>query len=220
MIWLAAKMGRQFFTIVAGLIALGLLVFWVFKIRNIQRLRSDIVQVEAKLGKGQEIWKSFPHLSPREKEGLQKSQQQLLRMLPKEKDIPSVLQEVSRVAQDYNLTNLSLSTIDGAKPPSAAPSPALASGASQPAVVVQAVSPAPTASPVVAGGSGPIDSFSIKVTFAGDYQEIAPFLEALQGIPRLVTIQSLQLQRALPQVVAEVVLNAYYLKGDLSARVK
>ena len=78
----------------------------------------------------------------------------------------------------------------------------------------------PAASPAAPGSPGPIDSFSIKLTFAGDYREIAPFLEALQGIPRLVTIQSLQLQRALPQVVAEVVLNAYYLKGDLSTRVK
>lgn len=208
------KMSRQLIALVAGLAALVLLVFWVFKIHAIRRLRSEILQVEGRLRKGQELWRSSPPLSPREREGLQKAQERLLRMLPKEKDVPSVLQEISRVAQDYNLTNLSLTTVEAAAPSTAAPPPA--PGAPQ-AVVVQ---PAPAASPAVAGSPGPIDFFSIKLTFAGDYREIASFLEGLPGIPRLVTIQSLQLQRALPQVVAEVVLNAYYLKGDLSTRVK
>lgn len=137
-------------------------------------------------------------------------------MLPKERDVPSVLQDVSRVARDYNLDNLSLSTGDGAKPPSAGQSPAPASSALQ-AVVTQAV---PAVLPAAAGSSGPIDSFAVKGTFAADYQEVARFLEALQKIPRLMTIQSLQLQRALPLVMAEVALNAYYQKGELAVKVK
>ena len=216
MMWGIPKMSRRFLAPVAGLVALLLLGFWVFKIRGIQRLRSEILEVEGKLSKGQEMWRSSPPLSPGERDQLQKAQERLLRALPKEKDVPPVLQDISRVAQDYNLSNLSLTTKETAAASSPAPPPALGGGTSQ-AVVVQ---PVPAASPAAPGSPGPIDSFSIKLTFAGDYREIAPFLEALQGIPRLVTIQSLQLQRALPQVVAEVVLNAYYLKGDLSTRVK
>ena len=216
MMWGIPKMSRRFLAPVAGLVALLLLGFWVFKIRGIQRMRSEILEVEGKLSKGQEMWRSSPPLSPGERDQLQKAQERLLRALPKEKDVPPVLQDISRVAQDYNLSNLSLTTKETAAASSPAPPPALGGGTSQ-AVVVQ---PVPAASPAAPGSPGPIDSFSIKLTFAGDYREIAPFLEALQGIPRLVTIQSLQLQRALPQVVAEVVLNAYYLKGDLSTRVK
>lgn len=216
MMWGMPKMSRRFLAPVAGLVALLLLGFWVFKIRGIQRLRSEILQVEGKLSKGQEMWRSSPPLNPGERGELQKAQERLLRALPKEKDVPPVLQDISRVAQDYNLSNLSLTTKETAAASSPAPPPAPGGGTSQ-AVVVQ---PVPAASPAAPGSPGPIDSFSIKLTFAGDYREIAPFLEALQGIPRLVTIQSLQLQRALPQVVAEVVLNAYYLKGDLSTRVK
>jgi len=214
--WGIPKMSRRFLAPVAGLVALLLLGFWVFKIRGIQRLRSEILEVEGKLSKGQEMWRSSPPLSPGERDELQKAQERLLRALPKEKDVPPVLQDISRVAQDYNLSNLSLTTKETAAASSPAPPPAPGGGTSQ-AVVVQ---PVPAASPAAPGSPGPIDSFSIKLTFAGDYREIAPFLEALQGIPRLVTIQSLQLQRALPQVVVEVVLNAYYLKGDLSTRVK
>ena len=214
--WGIPKMSRRFLAPVAGLVALLLLGFWVFKIRGIQRLRSEILQVEGKLSKGQEMWRNSPPLSPGEREELQKAQERLWRALPREKDVPPVLQDISRVAQDYNLSNLSLTTKETAAASSPAPPPAPGGGTSQ-AVVVQ---PVPAASPAAPGSPGPIDSFSIKLTFAGDYREIAPFLEALQGIPRLVTIQSLQLQRALPQVVVEVVLNAYYLKGDLSTRVK
>lgn len=217
MVWGNSKMSRQYFGFVAGFIALILVVFWVFKIRNIQRLRGDIVQVEIRLSKGQELWRNSPPLTPREKENLQKAQGRLLRMLPKEKDVPSVLQEVSRVARDYNLANLSLSTGDGAKPPSAGQSPTPVSGASQPAVVAQSAPPAP---PVEAASSGAIDSFTIKATFAGDFREIAYFLEGLQKIPRLMTIQSLQMQRVLPLVMAEVVMNAYYQKGELRVTIK
>src|SRR3989338_6055728 len=216
MMWGIPKMSRRFLAPVAGLVALLLLGFWVFKIRGIQRLRSALLEVDGQLRQGPEMWRSSPPLSPGERDQLQKAQERLLRALPKEKDVPPVLQDISRVAQDYNLSNLSLTTKETAAASSPAPPPAPGGGTSQ-AVVVQ---PVPAASPAAPGSPGPIDSFSIKLTFAGDYREIAPFLEALQGIPRLVTIQSLQLQRALPQVVAEGVLNAYYLKGDLSTRVK
>lgn len=209
-------MSRQYFSFVAGFIALILVIFWVFKIRNIQRLRGDIVQVEIKLSKGQELWRNSPPLTPGEKKNLQKAQERLFRMLPKERDVPSVLQDVSRVARDYNLDNLSLSTSDGAKPPSAGQSPTPVSRAPQ-AVVTQAV---PAVSPAAAGSSGPIDSFAVKVTFAVDYQEVARFLEALQKMPRPMTIQSLQLQRGVPLIVAEVVLNSYYQRGDLPVTIK
>lgn len=212
MIWVVPKIGRRSFGFLAGFIALALIVVWIFKIRNIQRLRGEVVQLEVKLGKGQELWKSSPPLTVKEKEELQKAQGRLIRMLPKEKDVPSVLQEVSRVARDYNLANLSLSAAGGAASPSAAPTIS-----TPPAVVAP---PAPQVSTAADGGPGPIDSFTIKTTFAADYQEIVRFLEALQKIPRLMTVQSLQLQRGAPLIVAEVVLNAYYLKGDLPVNLK
>lgn len=215
MMWVVPQMGRRFFVFTAGFAILILAVFWIFKVRNIQRLRSEIVQLEVKLGKGQELWRSSPPLTVREKEELQKAQGRLIRMLPKERDVPSVLQDVGRVARDYDLANLSLSTGGGASP-SAAPPPAPTS-VTPPAVVAQSV---PQVSTAAAGSPGPIDSFTIKATFAADYREIVRFLEALQKIPRLMTVQSLQLQRGIPLIVAEVVLNVYYLKGNLPVNLK
>lgn len=207
------KITPQIAIMVAGLVTLGLLVFWGLKIRSIQQIKADIVQMETKLSKGQEIWKGSPPLTPKEKEDLKKSQERLFRMLPKEKDVPSLLQEVSRVARQYDISNLSLSTGDEAAPPAAGSSPAPAAVAPQ--VVSQPTTPILPNAPE---SSGNIDKFSVKLTFAGDYREIAYFLEALQKIPRITTIQSLQLQRSVPLVLAEIILHAYYQKGDASVK--
>lgn len=214
--WPSFKINRQFFRLMVGLIALILAVFWVFKLRNIQRMRSDIVQLEIKLSKGQEIWRNSPPLPPKEKENLQRAQERLSRTLPKERDVPAVLQEVSRVAREYNLANLSLNTSGGAPSPIAGQPPTPVAVAPQ-ATVSQ---PAPSAVANAPEGSEAIGSFPVKLTFAGEYREIAYFLEALQKIPRVITIQSLQLQRGMPLVMAEVVMFAYYQKKELSDKTK
>ena len=74
---------------------------------------------------------------------------------------------------------------------------------------------APASPPAAAQDFGPIGSFMVRVNFTGDYREIAYFLEGLREIPRLVTVQSLQLRRRAPVVSAEVVLRGYYRKGSL-----
>ena len=214
--WPSFKINRQFFRLMVGLIALILAVFWVFKLRNIQRMRSDIVQIEIKLSKGQEIWRNSPPLPPKEKGDLQRAQERLFRTLPKERDVPAVLQEVSRVAREYNLENLSLNTSGGAPSPIAGQPPTPVAVAPQ-ATVSQPASSAVAKAPE---GSEAIGSFPVKLTFAGEYREIAYFLEALQKIPRVITIQSLQLQRGMPLVMAEVVMFAYYQKKELSDKIK
>lgn len=214
--WGSLKINRRSINLIAGFIVLILVVIWILKIRNIQRIRNDIVQLETKLSKGQDLWKNFPPLSPKEKVDLQKTQERLFRALPKEKDVPSVLQEVSRVAREYDLSNLSVSTAGGAAPPTASQSPTPVSGSPQP-VVPQ---PAPSAITQAPESSEAIDFFPIKLTFSGDYREIAYFLESLQKIPRVVTIQSLQLQRGVPLAVTEVVLKAYYQKGGFSVKAR
>ena len=213
--WPGFKNSPRSFSLVIWVVALILVVFWVFKIRNIQRLRVEVVQLETKLRKGQELWKNYPPLTPEERRDLQKAQERLFRILPRDKDIPPVLEEISRLAWEYNLSDISFNTGDRATSPRTGQPPA--SAASQVAVVPQ---PTPAVSPNVPESSGPIASFPLKVAFAGDYREIAYFLEALQKVPRLMTIQSLRLQRGIPLVVADVVLKAYYQRGDLSVKAR
>lgn len=176
-----------------GIAGLTLAGFWLLKMQNIHRLKLEIAQVETKLGKAQEVWRDSPPLTAKEKKDLQKAQNQLFHMLPKDKDLPSSLEEISRLAREHNLADVSFNTDHGVVSPGAGPAPA---------------------------PSSPIDSFPIKVSFSVDYRDMAYFLEALQKLPRLVTIESAKLQRGIPLLVGEVVLNAYYQKGELSVKGK
>jgi Tfp pilus assembly protein PilO len=195
-------------SLLGGIAVLALAVHWLLKIREIQHLRLEISQVETRLGQGQELWRSYPPLSPEQSKSLHESRQRLFRMLPKDKDIPSLLQEISRLAQEYSVTNLSFNTADGASSPPA--------GQPAPAVVPQPQAAGAGKSDAV----GPIASFPVKVGFAGDYRGIAYFLEALQQSPRLITVQSIQLQRSAPLVAGEVTVHAYYQKGNLQEQSK
>ena len=187
----------------AAILAVGLSC--LLKVINIQRLKGEIAQLESRLSQGQEIWKRYPPLNASERSDLQRAQERLFRMLPKDRDIPSLLQDIARLARDHSLSDMSFNTADGFATPGAAPV------ASQPA----GSKPAQSGALAVPEGSKPIESVPVKVAFAGDYREIAFFLEALKRLPRLVTVQFLKVQRGFPWLTAEVSVHAYYQKGEL-----
>jgi len=195
----------------AGAAVLALMVVWALQIYQIQRLKGEIARVEKELSQGQQLWRDHPPWNPVERKELERAQERLLRRLSKDKDIPSLLQEISRLAWEYNMVDVSFNTADGAPAPGAdaPPSPA---PAGPPAVVPK---PNPQAPPPAPVSSRPIESFPIKVTLAGDYREIAHFLDGLGKLPRLVTVQSLKVRKDTPLLGAEIVLHAYYQKGDL-----
>jgi Tfp pilus assembly protein PilO len=192
--------------LLVGVAALVLAVGCFLKYRNIQHLKVEVAQVESRLNQGQEMWKSFPPLDPSQKRDLARAQDRLLRVLPKERELPGLLQDIARLARDHGLADVAFITtealINQGAPGSGNPQP----GASTP---VQP--PAPAAAPA----AKPIEPVPVKVMFAGDYRDIAFFLDGLSRIPRLVAVQSLKIQRGFPAQSAEVIVHAYYQKGDL-----
>jgi Tfp pilus assembly protein PilO len=189
-----------FFTATISLIAIALSVFWGLKIQNLWAIKREVTQLETKITSGQELWRQSPPLGPREKRNLQEAQKRLVRKLPEDKDLPSLFQEISRLAQEHDLLHLSIKLADTADPSGKA-----------------SVAAATVATPKSYGAddSKIIASFPIRIFVSGDYRQVAYFLEALKGLPRLVRTQSLLVQREVPFVRTEVVLQAYYKKGDL-----
>jgi Tfp pilus assembly protein PilO len=211
-------MARQFFrttyspswlSLFVGVFALAFVVLWVSKMQNIQRLKREIDRLEKEVGRGQELWRSHPPLKPSERRALQTAQERLFTVLPKEKDVLSLLEEISRLAKEHNLVELSLNSAEAAN------QPGLASVPSPGSTAVVAPKPSPAPSPPVPKSAKPIESFPVKVAFAGDYRDIAYFLENLGELPRLVTIQSFKIQKGIPLLPTEVVLHAYYQRGEL-----
>jgi len=205
-------MARRGFNVFVATAALALAVMCLLEMRAIQRLKGEIAQVETELSRGQEIWKRYPPLSPTQRRDLEEAQRRLFHMLPRDKEIPSLLEEIAGLARSHNLVDMSFMTGDGVAPSGSTPPGPAASAASQ-GSGAQSLSGA-AATP---GASKPIESIRIKVAFAGDYQGIALFLEGLKKLPRLVTAQSLKVQRGIPLLPTEVVLQAYYQKGELAA---
>lgn len=186
------------------------IVVWVFKLRNIQRLKTEILHWETQLSQGQELWQDYPPLTPEQKKERQEAQRRLFSMLPKDKDVPPILQEISRLARRYRLEEVTFKTEEHAPP--GEPDRSRTGTVSQ-VVVSQPASPGPSKA---SESSGPINSFPVTVAFLGDYRQTAYFLKALEGIPRVLRIQSVKLQRQFPVVTAEIVLNAYYQKESLN----
>jgi len=189
----------SFLAFAMGAITVGAVIFWGIKVHRIRGLMGEVARVEQDLATGQDLWRRFPPLEPRERKSLQEAQERLLRMLPEDKDLPTLLQQVSHLTREYNLSAISLHTDEvSSSAPGSAVAASTATQKAQPAEDSEAIS-----------------SFPVRLSFAGDYREIAYFLEALQNLPRLVRVDSLKMQRGVPLVVSEVGWQAYYKNGDL-----
>lgn len=196
--------------IAAAVVVLAILC--LFKFLSIQRVKGDIARLEIELGRGQELWNRYPPLSPAQRKDLQETQRRLFQMLPREKEIPSILEEIAGLARNNNLVEISFATGHGAVP--GAPPPATSPGAAVAAQAPGVKAPAPGAQ---AEGAKPIESIPIKMAFSGDHRSLALFLEGLKKLSRLVTVQSLNVKRGIPLLTADIELHAYYQKGELPA---
>lgn len=183
---------------------IGLLVFWGIKVHHIRKLMREISRVERQLSTGQALWRRFPPLRPEEKRALLEAQDRLLQRLPEHKDLPKILEQVSRLARDYHLSDVSLKTDD-----------IIVSDSKSVVAAPRAVSKVSTSGP-----SGPVASFPVQFSFAGDYREIAFFLDALQNLPRLLKVESVSLRRGVPLVLSEVSWKAYYKNGEFEEMIR
>ena len=154
------RFGWSFLAFAMGAITVGVVIFWGMKIHRIRGLMGEVAQVEHDLATGQDLWRRFPPLEPKERESMQEAQQRLLRTLPDGKDLPTLLQQVSYLTREYNLSEISLHTDEVSS--------------SAPGSAVAASTAAQKAQP--AEDSEAISSFPVRLSFAGDYREIAYFL--------------------------------------------
>jgi Tfp pilus assembly protein PilO len=208
MAWLSFVKGRGVARWVIGVAAAILAVSWVLKLRDLQGLRSQVALTETRLKSAQDLWRRYPPLEPEKRKELERTQGRLLRGLPKDEDIPALYEEISRLAREFNLSEMTIGP-DG-------PGAKAGAGTGPSPAGPPSVAPvAPASPPPSAEDFGPIGSFTVRVNFTGDYREIAYFLDGLKELPRLVTVQSLQLRRRVPTVSVEILLRGYYRKGGL-----
>lgn len=208
MAWSSIAGSRGFAGSIIALAAALLAVSWALKIRDVQRLKWQVALTESKLKGAQELWRNYPPLDPQKRRDLERAQERLFRSLPQGEELPALYEEISRLAREFNLSEVTIGAPGQPAKPAAGAKP---SPANPPRVAP--AQPAPQAG--VSEDFGPIGSFAVEVSFLGDYREIAYFLEALGNIPRLATVQSIELRRRVPLVSGQLVLRSYYQKGEL-----
>lgn len=208
MAWPSFVKGFGFARWVVAVAASLLAVSWALQLRDLQRLKSQVALTETKLRSAQDLWRRYPLLEPEKRKELERTQERLLRGLPKDEDIPALYEEISRLAREFNLSEMTI----GPDGPGGKPGAGTGTSPAGPPSVAPA---APASPPAAPEDFGPIGSFMVRVNFTGDYREIAYFLDGLREMPRFVTVQSLQLRRRVPVVSAEVLLRGYYRKGSV-----
>ena len=199
-------MGRPGINIFIAAAVVVLAFLCVFKFLSNRRLIGEIARVETELARGQELAKQYPPLSPAQRKNLAEAQRRLFKMLPREKEISLLLEEIAGLARSHNLVEVSGAAGDGVAPAAPAPASAPAAGAKP-----------PPAGGAAADSDKPIDAIQIKLEYSGDHRGLALFLEGLKKLSRLVTVQSVNVKRGVPLLTADVVLHAYYQKGELPA---
>jgi Tfp pilus assembly protein PilO len=184
-----------------GVVWIGGLVFAGIKVQHIQGLRWEIGRVERELSTGQQVWRRYPPLHAAERRALEENQERLLRRLPEDRDIPRLLEDVSRLTQEHHFSDVALNTENRDAPGA----PSAVAAVTNPTKVSTAAPP------------GPVASFPMKLSFAGDYREIPYFLGEVENLPRIVKVESVTLRRGVPLVQFDVSWKVYYRSGDLEA---
>jgi len=112
MLRLSGTKRPAFAGLVMGVAGFLLVFSWVLKIRHIQNLKLEIAAAETRLKATQDLWRNYPPLDPGKRKELQKTQERLLQGLPREKDIPGLFEEVSRLAKEHNFSEVAISIED------------------------------------------------------------------------------------------------------------
>ena len=120
-------MGRSGINIFIAAAIVVLAFLCVFKFLSNQRLNGEIARVEIELGRGQDLAKQYPPLSPEQRKNLAEAQRRLFQMLPREKEISSLLEEIAGLAGSHNLVEVSGAAGDGVAPAAPAPGAAVRS---------------------------------------------------------------------------------------------
>ena len=183
----------------------GLLYFlYLPKIREVKKITTRIGLVEKEIEKAKEIERNIKTPSREEEKKWKEVESRLYSLIPPEEDIHDLIYKLADLAKKCNILDIAFKSekemetkvLEGKK----------------------AVSPViPTQ---IAGiFAGDAHYFFVRLYFHSDFKDLARFLEEIQGIDRLMKIESLVIKRSFPRISVEMVVMAYYSrKSEVGGR--
>ncbi|NOX97692.1 MAG: type 4a pilus biogenesis protein PilO [Nitrospirae bacterium] len=224
-----------FITVSIILLSLSFFYFLAFRprIKEISKTKQALQNIQARLEKAS---LAIPKVDKYEKESsvIELKMVAIRARIPREQQIPQLLDELRRLAKEAKIDELSLSTekeqlisfqdekTESAPPDMNPPAPDRASPPASPGELSKEGS-ALNKSEVKRKTSFNCYRIPITVKAKGKYQSLAKFLEEIPRSNRLFTVNSLNLQRVeetIPLIKAIIHVNAYYLRPQSQEKTK
>ena len=181
---------------VPGLLILALLSGTALRATQIRRLKSEVRKLDQQILAAKEVERNFTPPSTEEEEQRRQLQAAFAALIPKEKEILGLAEEISRIASRRGIVSFTLKEAE----------------AEQPSRSRRRGEAAPVSSEeeTVEGAS----SFLLQISMQAEYEDLAYFLEEVSRLPRLLRIESLAATRDAPRIRVEMLIRAFYLGNE------
>jgi len=183
--------------VVPGLLILGLLLGVAWRTTQVGRLKSEVKKLDQQILAAKEIQRNFTPPSAEEEEESRRLQAVFTALIPKEKDVLGLTEEISRIAFSRGILSFTLKEAEVKQP-------------SRRSRRRRGAASAPSEEETVEGTS----SFLLQISMQADYESLAYFLEEVSRLPRLLRIESLEATRGFPLLRVEALFRAFYLSGN------
>ncbi|MBI3301772.1 MAG: hypothetical protein HYZ72_06805 [Deltaproteobacteria bacterium] len=181
---------------VPGLLILALFFGAALRAAQIQRLKSEARRLDQQILAAKEAQRNFTPPSAEEEEERRRLQAAFAALIPKEKEVLGLAEEISHIASRRGIFSLTLKEAEAEQP-------------SQSRRRGEAA-PVPSEEETIEGAS----SFLLQISMQAGYEDLAYFLEEISRLPRLLRMESLEATRDAPLIRGEMLLRAFYLSGN------
>jgi hypothetical protein len=162
----------------------------------------EIHGLDQQISSARQTVEDFTPPSAEEEERLSRLETAFTSLVPGEKGMLELAQEISWIASQHGVRSFTLREAEAGQL-----LPSTGQGAPSPST------PSPVLSQVEGGEQEPggVSSFLLHLSMQTEYRELAYFLEEISRLPRLLRVESLKVSREFPLIRAEIVLRAFYL---------
>lgn len=181
---------------VPGLLILALLSGTALRATQIRRLKSEVRKLDQQILAAREVERNFTPLSAEEEEERRRLQAAFAALIPKEKEVLGLAEEISRITSSRGILSFTLKEAEVEQT-----SRSRRRGEA---------TPVSSEEETVEGAS----SFLLQISMQAEYEDLAYFLEEVSRLPRLLRIESLEATRGFPLIRVEVLLRAFYLSDN------
>ena len=202
------------------LFASGMVFLFLCLSKNaeLQSVRVQVEEVERYIQNGRELQARCTLPTEAEKSLWHVLRDEYHKKIPPERKALELVREIAKTAHDCSIYDISFSLLNTSGD-AAGSAERRATVVSPPRVISDAIFDAPAPGPDHESDTNLIrkNQFAINTSFHCTYRDLALFLEALSGLPRMLELTTLTIERKVPLMKVEMTINAFYAEEMVDA---